>query len=163
MTSTDLPMTQAPMTDPPMTDPPMTDPPMTGHLARAGTSTARKSSKQRDAVSAFLAGRTTFCSAQDIYAALREQGNAIGLATVYRALQAMVDDHEVDALRTDDGEVVYRRCGAQHHHHLVCRECGRTVEVEEPAVERWASVTAAQYGFRDVSHTLEIFGICDQH
>ena len=114
-------------------------------------------------VSAYLDGQTTFASAQDIHAALRELGTPIGLATVYRALQAMVDDGELDALRTDEGETVYRRCGTSHHHHLVCRECGRTVEVEEPSVERWASRVAAQHGFSEVSHTLEIFGTCDRH
>lgn len=124
---------------------------------------ARKASRQRMAVSAYLAKRTTFCSAQDIHAALRELGAPIGLATVYRALQAMVDDDELDALRTAEGETVYRRCGTRHHHHLVCRECGLTVEVEEPSVERWASRVSAQHGFTDVSHTLEIFGTCDQH
>ena len=66
-------------------------------------------------------------------------------------------------LRTDDGETVYRRCGTSHHHHLVCRECGRTVEVEAPDVERWATAVAAQHGFADVAHTLEIFGVCDRH
>ena len=123
----------------------------------------RKASKQRTAVSAYLDGQTTFASAQDIHAALRELGTPIGLATVYRALQSMVDDGELDALRTDEGETVYRRCGTSHHHHLVCRECGRTIEVEEPSVERWASRVAAQQGFSDVSHTLEIFGTCDRH
>ena len=127
------------------------------------TTTARKASRQRTAVSAYLAQQTTFCSAQEIHAALREGGEPVGLATVYRALQAMVEDDELDALRTDDGESVYRRCGTEHHHHLVCRECGRTVEVEEPAVERWATKVAAQHGFTDVTHTLEIFGTCDQH
>ena len=127
------------------------------------TAATRKASKQRTAVSAYLDGQPTFGSAQDIHAALRELGTPIGLATVYRALQAMVDDGELDALRTDEGETVYRRCGTSHHHHLVCRECGRTVEVEEPSVERWASRVAAQHGFADVSHTLEIFGTCDRH
>ena len=127
------------------------------------TVTTRKASKQRTAVSAYLEGQTTFASAQDIHAALRELGTPIGLATVYRALQAMVDDGELDALRTDEGKTVYRRCGTSHHHHLVCRECGRTVEVEEPSVEQWASRVAAQHGFSDVSHTLEIFGTCDRH
>ena len=127
------------------------------------TVTTRKASKQRTAVSAYLDGQTTFASAQDIHAALRELGTPIGLATVYRALQTMVDDGELDALRTDEGETVYRRCGTSHHHHLVCRECGRTVEVEEPSVERWASRVAAQHGFSEVSHTLEIFGSCDRH
>ncbi|HEX8497444.1 MAG TPA: transcriptional repressor [Actinomycetales bacterium] len=127
------------------------------------TVTARKASRQRTAVSSYLSGRTTFASAQEIYAALRDGGNPIGLATVYRALQGMVEDGELDALRTDDGETVYRRCGTTHHHHLVCRQCGRTVEVEEPAVERWATTVAAQHGFGDVTHTLEIFGTCNQH
>ncbi len=127
-------------------------------------STQRRSTKQRDAVAAYLSDGATFVSAQRIYAGLREQGSTIGLATVYRALQGLVEDQAVDALRTDDGEVVYRRCrSGQHHHHLVCRECGRTVEVEGPAVERWADAVASQHGFRDVSHTLEVFGTCDRH
>ena len=125
--------------------------------------TARRASRQRTAVSAYLTRRTTFASAQEIHAALRESGESVGLATVYRALQAMVEDGELDALRTDDGETVYRRCGTSHHHHLVCRECGRTVEVEAPDVERWATAVAAQHGFGDVVHTLEIFGVCDRH
>jgi Fur family ferric uptake transcriptional regulator len=127
------------------------------------TSTARRASRQRTAVSAYLRDQSTFTSAQEIHAGLRAGGEPVGLATVYRALQAMVDDGELDALRTDEGETVYRRCGADHHHHLVCRECGRTVEVEGPAVERWAATVAAQHGFSDVSHTVEIFGRCAAH
>ena len=125
--------------------------------------TQRRTGRQRDAVAAFLEGENTFRSAQSIHGELREQGSGIGLATVYRALQGLVEDEQVDALRTDDGEVVYRRCSRGHHHHLVCRECGRTVEVEGPAVERWATRMAEEHGFRDVSHTLEIFGTCDRH
>ncbi len=128
------------------------------------TGSTRRVTKQRDAVAAFLTDETTFVSAQQIYAGLREQGSSIGLATVYRTLQGLVEDEAVDALRTDDGEVVYRRCRSeQHHHHLVCRECGRTVEVEGPAVEQWADAVATQHGFREISHTLEVFGTCDQH
>lgn len=58
------------------------------------------------------------------------------------------------------GEAIYRRCGRQHHHHLICRTCGRTLEVEGPAVERWADRIAAENGFVDVSHTLDVFGTC---
>ena len=121
---------------------------------------ARKVSRQRTAVASFLDGQAAFRSAQDIYAGLREQGNTIGLATVYRALQGMVDDGMVDVLRTDDGEAAYRRCSAHHHHHLVCRRCGRTVEVEDRPVERWAADVAAQHGFVDVVHEVEVFGTC---
>ncbi|GAB3673777.1 Fur family transcriptional regulator [Angustibacter aerolatus] len=126
-------------------------------------STPRRSTKQRDAVATELASEPTFRSAQDVHAALRASGSPVGLATVYRALQGMVEDGAADALRTGDGEVVYRRCSQGHHHHLVCRECGRTVEVEGPTVERWATRVAEQHGFHDVSHTLEVFGTCDRH
>ena len=126
-----------------------------------GGSTRPRATKQREAVSSFLADGTTFVSAQQIYSGLRAAGSSIGLATVYRALQGLAADGAVDVLRSDDGEVVYRRCrSGEHHHHLVCRECGRTVEVEGPAVERWADAMAAEHGFRDVSHTLEVFGTC---
>lgn len=122
---------------------------------------ARRTTKQRSCVSSFLDGQGTFLSAQEIYAVLRERGNGIGLATVYRALQAMVEDGEVDVLRTDDGESVYRRCGSDHHHHhLVCRSCGRTVEVEDRPVERWALKVGAEHGFVDLEHQVEVFGTC---
>ncbi len=101
-----------------------------------------------------------FTSAQTVHARLREAGEGVGLATVYRALQSMVEAGTVDMLRTDEGEAVYRACSHHHHHHLVCRECGRTVEVEGPAVEKWTDRVAAEHGFTDVTHTLEIFGTC---
>ncbi len=84
---------------------------------------------------------------------LRERGAGVGLTTVYRTLQALADSGEVDVLRASMAEAVYRRCSTGHHHHLVCRNCGRTVEVEGPAVERWADRVAAEHGFVDVSHT----------
>ena len=92
---------------------------------------------------------------------LRARGERVGLATVYRTLQGLAQAAEVDVLRSADGEAVYRRCtSGEHHHHLVCRTCGRTVEVAGPAVERWAEKVAAEHGFAEVSHTLEVFGTC---
>jgi Fur family ferric uptake transcriptional regulator len=85
----------------------------------------------------------------------------VGLATVYRSLSALADDGSVDVLRTHGGEAMYRRCEArQHHHHLVCRECGTAVEIGRPAVEAWAADVAAQHGFTEVTHVVEIFGLC---
>jgi Fur family ferric uptake transcriptional regulator len=101
-----------------------------------------------------------FRSAQEIHELLAQQGEAVGLATVYRTLQRLAEAGEVDLLRTEDGEAIYRRCSADHHHHLVCRGCGATVEVEGPTVERWTRAIAEEHGYADVSHTLEIFGIC---
>ena len=121
----------------------------------------RRPTRQRTAVQELLDEQDTFRSAQDIHAVLREAGTGIGLATVYRTLQAMATDGDVDVLRTEEGESVYRRCSTpRHHHHLVCRGCGLTVEVEDKPVERWASAVAEQHGFTDVEHQVEVFGTC---
>jgi Fur family transcriptional regulator, ferric uptake regulator len=116
--------------------------------------------RQRAAVSAALDSIDDFRSAQELHDLLKQRGEPVGLATVYRTLQALADAGEVDVLRTDDGEAIYRRCSTGHHHHLVCRSCGRAVEVEGPAVERWAAAVAREHGFSDVSHTIEVFGTC---
>jgi Fur family transcriptional regulator, ferric uptake regulator len=124
------------------------------------TSEPLRPTKQRLAVSSALAATDGFHSAQEIHDLLTRRGDSVGLATVYRTLQKLADAGEVDMMRTEDGEAIYRRCSDSHHHHLVCRSCGRTVEVEGPAVERWTNAIAAEHGFGDVSHTLEIFGTC---
>ncbi len=121
---------------------------------------APRNTRQRRAVIAILKDFDGFASTQEIHDALTKRGESVGLSTVYRSLQVLADSAEIDALRNDDGEVLYRQCSAGHHHHLVCRSCGRTVEVEGPTVERWADRIADKHGFTGVSHTLEIFGTC---
>ncbi|MFJ8041487.1 Fur family transcriptional regulator [Kitasatospora sp. NPDC096147] len=128
-------------------------------MTTAGPSRAR-STRQRAAVWAALDEVEDFRSAQELHDLLKHRGDSVGLTTVYRTLQSLADAGEVDVLRTADGEAVYRRCSSGHHHHLVCRSCGSTVEVEGPAVERWANSIAAEHGYSDIAHTLEIFGTC---
>ncbi|HEU4547543.1 MAG TPA: transcriptional repressor [Microlunatus sp.] len=120
----------------------------------------QRRTRQRTAVQEVLAELHEFRTAQQIHDELRRRGDSIGLTTVYRTLQSLSDAGELDALRNAEGETAYRRCSDGHHHHLVCRSCGRTVEVSGPAVERWANAVAAEHGFREVSHDLEIFGTC---
>lgn len=121
----------------------------------------RRTTRQRRAVEDVLRDTQDFISAQDLHLRLRQAGDTIGLATVYRTLAGMTEDEKVDMLRTEDGEARYRLCASEeHHHHLVCRECGHTVEVDGPVVEQWASQTAADHGFTGVSHTVEVFGMC---
>lgn len=121
---------------------------------------APRNTRQRRAVQAVMADLDGFRSAQEIHAILAVAGEKVGLSTVYRTLQVLADAEEIDALRADDGETLYRRCSTGHHHHLVCRSCGRTVEVEGPTVESWADRIAEENGYADVAHTLEIFGTC---
>lgn len=120
----------------------------------------RRPTRQRAAIAQALAGSTEFRSAQEIHAALSGAGAKVGLATVYRNLQAMAGDGEVDVIRTPEGEAVYRSCSTHHHHHVVCRSCGVAVEVTGDAVERWAEAVAAEHGFTAVRHTVEMDGLC---
>ncbi|GAA2984636.1 Fur family transcriptional regulator [Streptomyces fulvorobeus] len=120
-----------------------------------------RSTRQRAAVAAALDEVAEFRSAQELHDVLKHRGDSVGLTTVYRTLQSLADAGEVDVLRTTEGEAVYRRCSTgDHHHHLVCRMCGKAVEVEGPAVEQWAETIAAQHGYVNVAHTVEIFGTC---
>ena len=116
--------------------------------------------RQRRAIASVMETFDDFRSAQEIHFLLSERGEQVGLSTVYRALQALADSEAIDVLRTETGESIYRRCSTSHHHHLVCRSCGATVEVEGPAVEKWTRTVASEHGYSDVSHTLEIFGTC---
>lgn len=133
---------------------------MSGDGVASGDARTR-STKQRQAVQSGLDLAAGFNTAQELHESLRARGTKVGLATVYRTLQLMADTGEVDVIRNDTGEAFYRRCSAHHHHHLICRRCGRAVEVSGPAVEEWADRVAADNDFRDVSHSLELFGVCN--
>lgn len=125
------------------------------------TGTGVRATRQRAAITDLLDSLDEFRSAQELHDELRRRGENIGLTTVYRTLQALSAAKLVDTLRTDTGESVYRLCSGQHHHHhLVCRKCGATVEVAGRDVEAWAAEVAAENGFSEVSHTIEIFGTC---
>ncbi|CAB4903516.1 MAG: transcriptional repressor [Actinobacteria bacterium] len=122
----------------------------------------QRQTKQRSAVAALLTEIEDFRSAQQLHDDLRKRGDSVGLTTVYRALQSLIAAGEVDSITSDDGETVYRKCSDAHHHHLVCRKCGKTVEITGPTVESWADGVAKENGFTEVSHTMELFGLCAQ-
>ena len=122
----------------------------------------QRATRQGDAVREALRSCGGFRSAQDVYAVLRQNGDAVGLSTVYRHLQSLTEQGVADVIHTADGETTYRFCGEKgsHHHHLVCRTCGRAEEVAGRAVERWAEEIAAEHGYVAVDHTIEVFGVC---
>ena len=124
-------------------------------------SMVQRNTWQREAVREALSDAPGFVSAQTLHATLRED-TKIGLATVYRALAGLVDSGDADSLQSEEGEALYRACETQaHHHHLICRSCGRTVEIEASAVEEWAQRVAAQNGFTQAEHVVDIFGLCE--
>lgn len=126
-------------------------------------SVVRRATKQRVAVSRVMNDLAEFRTAQQVHELLREREESVGLTTVYRTLQSMTEDGELDVVRTPDGETAYRRCRTDdHHHHLMCVSCGRAIEITDPDVHDWTENIARQHGFTDVRHDLEIYGRCPQ-
>jgi len=120
----------------------------------------KRNTWQREAVREALGESEAFVSAQALHSALREGGSSIGLATVYRALADLATEGEADSLQ-QEGESLYRACTpGTHHHHLICRNCGLTVEIEADAVEEWARTVAAEHGFTQPNHVVDVFGLC---
>ncbi|MDQ3659562.1 MAG: transcriptional repressor [Actinomycetota bacterium] len=118
--------------------------------------------RQRAALARMMDDLESFLSAQEIHARLRESGAAVGLTTVYRNLQTMAERGEVDVVRRGDGEALFRKCETrEHHHHIICRSCGFSVEIENDDVERWALRAARRHGYTEVTHDLELFGVCE--
>ena len=122
--------------------------------------TAKRNTWQKDAVRHALGEAIGFVSAQQLHGILRDHGSTISLATVYRALIDLVTTGEADSLSLDAGEALYRACAATHHHHLICRGCGKTVEIEATDLETWADAVAKQHGFAKPEHFIEISGLC---
>jgi len=120
---------------------------------------APRRTRQRAVIWEYVGQTPEFLSAQQIYDRLRSQGTPVSLPTVYRTLASMAETGDLDVLTTD-GQAAYRRCSPSHHHHLVCRRCGRTIELTEAPVEEWAAAVAEEHGFTDISHVIEVSGLC---
>ena len=119
-----------------------------------------RATQQRLAVLAALTREPNDATAQQIHAALAAGGARVGLATVYRTLALLTEEGVVDALIHNAGETCYRLCGEQHHHHLVCSECHRVVELADCELEDWLERVSASHGFVATSHRLEATGLC---
>ena len=121
----------------------------------------KRNTWQREAVRAELNATEGFVSAQGLHSTLHQTGSPIGLATVYRALADLAQEGDADSLQSPEGESLYRACSTnEHHHHLICRNCGLTVEIEADAVETWAKNVAAEQGFSQAAHVVDVFGLC---
>ena len=122
--------------------------------------TTRNTPQRREVLQA-LSRLQGFVSAQELHGVIVDGGGRIALATVYSQLKSLVRAGAVDVVMTDRGESLYRRCVVDaHHHHLACRRCGRTIEVDAPDLEAWAGEVGRRHGFSDLRHVLELSGVC---
>ena len=125
-------------------------------LSRCGIRITR----QRVHVVDELSNEPNDVTAQELFARLRDRGDPVALATVYRTLALLAERGAIDALAHHGGELCYRLCGERHHHHLMCSECHRVVELGDCDLESWVSGRAARHGFAATNHQVEIVGVC---
>lgn len=128
------------------------------------SSDKRRNSARRLRILEYLQSVDRFLSSQEIHKQLKSQGESLGLATVYRQLEVLLEEGQVDSIVSPKGEKLFRHCGVDedHHHHIICRKCGATMQIEISEVEVMAEMAAKKYKFTDVSHSLEIFGLCEK-
>jgi Fur family transcriptional regulator, ferric uptake regulator len=125
-------------------------------IARAGL----RVTSQRLLVLEELSREPHDLNAQDLYRRLRGGGRRIGLATVYRTLGSLAQHGVIDTLAHTPGETCYRFCSDGHHHHLVCSECHRVVELGDCGIEDWLTEAAAKENFVPTAHHVEVVGVC---
>ena len=100
-------------------------------------------------------------TAQELWQRLHDRGGPpVALATVYRTLALLSEHGVVDVLSHHAPELCYRLCAQTHHHHLLCTECHRVVEIDECGVGGWVDDVAARHGFVAADHRVEISGRC---
>lgn len=115
---------------------------------------------QRVGVLAELIKERDDVTAQGLHQRLRAEGARIGLATVYRTLAALREKGIVDTLSHHPGELCYRLCADEHHHHLVCTSCHRVIELGDCDLEPRLQQLAAAHGFVATGHRLDVAGLC---
>ncbi len=130
-----------------------------GYLAKKGL----KQTKQRQRIVELFIELDTHTSAEDLHQAVKKDGHNVGLATVYRTLNLLMEAGLVEQKAFSEGRFVYEiRTPGQHHDHLICLDCGKVIEFENPEIERLQEKVAQDYKFQLTHHRLDLFGRCQR-
>jgi Fur family ferric uptake transcriptional regulator len=117
--------------------------------------------RQRDLVAQVVLESEDHPSVDAILRRLKERGEAVGTATVYRTLEVLVESGLVRAHDFGEGFKRYEPMPAQtYHEHLICERCGAVVEFQNERLERMLPVLADEHGFQHSRHRVEIYGVC---
>ena len=119
--------------------------------------------RQAAAIVAVMSGMRAFSGARDIHSALRDGGQQVGIATVYRHLRVLAERGDVDTIQTANGESRYRLRASRTTFHLACRACGQVVEVDGTEVRDWARRLAVEAGFTLTGYAVGLTGLCPVH
>jgi len=128
-------------------------------FARAGM----RSTRQRRLIAEALAGvaaRNSDFSTEDLWIRLRQEDHTIGRATVYRAVDLLLEGGVLDRVALPDGTTTHRVCGGGHHHHVTCTQCRRIVAVDACLPREVVRAVSQSTDFEIDGHALELYGRC---
>jgi Fur family ferric uptake transcriptional regulator len=130
--------------------------PIVGALEAAGY---RRTAPRR-ALAVLIGKQAGHFTAADLVTAARARGLRVGRATLFRTLELLTGLGSLERIDLPNGEHAYVRCAAEHHHHLVCSSCGRSLDVADRGLAEAVADIARRTGFRVDSHRIELFGEC---
>jgi Fur family transcriptional regulator, ferric uptake regulator len=118
-----------------------------------------RATPQRVAIIRALEGKRRPVTAQALHEEIGGRGGP-GLATVYRTLRALADAGTAETFPAGEGEVAYKLCEVNHHHHLICERCGQVATIPSCEVTDWASAVGRKRGFAVTGHRADVYGLC---
>jgi Fur family transcriptional regulator, ferric uptake regulator len=124
---------------------------------------AEYATKPREQISQILRDEPRFLTAAEIHRRLDLASAKVSLSTVYRTLDHLVAKGAVTSRVDAEGEASFMHCEPlRHHHHAICRTCGRVVDLDCDAAEQFAAALRERHGFELDGHAMEFFGRCSQ-
>lgn len=132
----------------------------TAEIPERIASGGRRLTRQRVIVAEALAAARRALSAQQLYERIKTSHPTLGRATVYRALEAQVQDGMASRFERDGHTSAYVACDAEHHHHLVCTRCQRVEDLDEIVVAPLLSSVGRRHDFKVDHAALDFYGVC---
>jgi Fur family ferric uptake transcriptional regulator len=125
--------------------------------------TSTRATAPRRAIATLIARRHGHFTAAELLDDARQREVRVGRATVFRTLDLLATRGQLERIDLPSGEHAYVACAPQeHHHHVVCRHCGKSAEVEDAGLQSVVRVIARRSGYRIDGHRLELFGLCPE-
>jgi Fur family transcriptional regulator, ferric uptake regulator len=129
-------------------------------IARALDDAGYRLTPPRRALAELIVDLNGHFTASDLAVAARDRRMPVSRATLFRALELMVEVGAVERLDLPSGEHAYVPCAPSHHHHVVCSRCGRTADVDDSGLTEAVREIGRMSGYRIEMHRLELFGLC---